>query len=118
MRIWAFLAAGLLAFMAAQAWGLSTEEVLRLKKAGVSDETIQKMIEQEQKGSGSQSPVSETKDEVIYRAGQSTPQEVERDQRHEAWKEQKSMDNLGGVIVDQRRPLPPRQGQGAGAGGN
>ena len=88
---------------AAASWALTAEEVIRLKKAGVSDATIQKMLEQERAGGASQGPVSETKDEVIYRAGENVQADMQRNRDHERWKEKKSMDALQGVIIDQRK---------------
>ena len=86
------------------AWGLTPEEVIKLKKAGVSDETIQMMLEQEKAGGGTQQgPVEDTKNEVIYRAGQNTKAQAERNARHEAWKEKKSLEAVGGVIIDKRQ---------------
>ncbi len=96
-----FLAAAI--FMAAApAWGLTPQEVIELKKAGVGDATIQKMLEQEQRGGGQAGPISESQGEVTYQAGQGTPDEVRRNERHERWKEEKSMEALKGVIIDQR----------------
>ncbi len=46
------LALALAALVAGQAWALSAQEVLGLKRAGVSDETIQKMIETEMSQAG------------------------------------------------------------------
>jgi hypothetical protein len=88
---------------ASSAWGLTPEEVIKLKKAGVSDATIQMMLEQEKSGgSVNQGPVEDTGNEVIYRAGQNTKAQAERNARHEAWKEKKSLEAVGGVIIDKR----------------
>jgi hypothetical protein len=103
-----------LACLAAPAWSLSTEDVIRLKQAGVSDEVVQKMIEQEnqpREGSG----VWETEDYIIYQAA---PPRTNANRRHEDWKERRSMsvaDKLiidsrpageSGPQIDRRRPLP------------
>lgn len=97
-----FMIMGLL--WAGSAWGLTPEEVIKLKKSGVSDETIQMMLEQEKAGGDvKQGPVEDTGNEVIYRAGQNTKAQAERNARHEAWKEKKSLEAVGGVIVDQRK---------------
>lgn len=88
---------------AGTAWGLTPEEVIKLKKAGVSDETIQTMLEQERAGGDAkQGPVEDTGNEVIYRAGQNSKAQAERNARHEAWKEKKSLDAVGNVIIDGR----------------
>jgi hypothetical protein len=95
-------------------WALTTEEVIRLKNAGVSDETIQKMIEQEKRGGGAhQGPVSETRDQIIYRAGPSD-EEIEQNRRRERRKEERSLDALDNVIIDQRRGSTPPRRQGSG----
>ncbi len=102
MRILAMLAVvGLLAAWTLPAAALTPEEVIRLKKAGVSDETIRMMMEQERLGGLKQGPVEETKDEIVYRAG--NPARVQRHQRHERWKEEKSMEAVGNVIIDSRQ---------------
>ena len=89
--------------MAASAWALTADEVIRLKKAGVSDATIQKMLEQEKAGGSNQGPVTETKDEIIYKAGENVKSDMQRNREHERWKEEKSMDALQGVIIDKRK---------------
>ncbi len=102
MRILAVAAvAALLATWALPAAALTPEEVIRLKKAGVSDETIRMMMEQERLGGLKQGPVEETKEEIIYRAG--NPARVQRNKRHERWKEEKSMKAVGNVIIDARQ---------------
>lgn len=99
--------------LAGPARALTADEVIRLKNAGVSDETIQKMIEQEKRGSGGaqRGPVSETKDQVIYRAGPSD-EEIEANQRRERRKEERSLDAADKVIIDQRRGAPSRRSGG------
>ncbi|KIX15230.1 hypothetical protein [Dethiosulfatarculus sandiegensis] len=90
--------------VALPAWSLTPDEVIRLKKAGVSDEVIQKMLEQEKAGVATQGPMTETEDEVVYRAGSQTPEEIEENRRREREKEDKSMEVLKGVIIDTRNP--------------
>jgi len=102
MKMLAILAAlALWAGSVMPAAALTPEEVIRLKKAGVSDETIRMMMEQERLGGLKQGPVEETKDEIIYRAG--NPARVQRNKRHERWKEEKSMEAVGNVIIDSRQ---------------
>jgi hypothetical protein len=94
--------------LARPVWALSADEVIRLKNAGVSDETIQKMIEQEKRGGASpqRGPVSETKDQVIYRAGPDD-EDIQRNQQRERRKEERSLDAADKVIIDQRRGTAP-----------
>lgn len=94
--------------LAGAAWALSADEVLKLKQAGVSDATIQKMLEQERQagagaGGGQSGPVKETNDAVTYGAGQNVPQKAREHEQRERWKEEKSLDVLKGVVVDQRQ---------------
>lgn len=86
----------------APALALTPDEVIRLKKAGVSDATIQRMLEQEKAGGASSGPVSDEGGAVVYSAGQDQQGERQRNKAHERWKEKKSMDALKGVIIDQR----------------
>lgn len=116
MRLITLCVAAWLALAAGLAWALTADEVIQLKKAGVSDATIQKMLEQQQRGGSQGGPVSESQDAVTYQAGQNTPDEVRRMERHERWKEEKSMEALKGVIIDQRgnQPQPPPASGGTG----
>ncbi len=101
---WA-VAAGLavLLLWVCAAAALSPEEVIRLKKAGVSDQTIQLMLEQEAAGGGGAAgPVQEGRGEVVYRAGSGVREEMQRNREHERWKEEKSLEALKGVIIDTR----------------
>jgi hypothetical protein len=91
----------LLAFPGTAA-ALSAQEVLDLKKAGVSDATIQKMLEQERLGAVAGSPVTETENEVVYQAGENNAARAEENRRHERWKEEKSLEAVGNVIIDNR----------------
>lgn len=99
----AFMLAIIVLLAAGPTWALSTEEVIKLKKAGVSDETIQMMLEQEKAGGDVKPPVEDTGEEVIYRAGQNSKAQAERNAKHEAWKEKKSLEAVGGIIIDKRR---------------
>jgi hypothetical protein len=98
-----FVALVLAAGLAAPAAALPAEEVLKLKQAGVSDATIQRMLEQERQGGAGGGPVRETNDAVTYGAGQNTPEKVRQHEQRERWKEEKSMEMLRGVILDQRQ---------------
>ena len=106
MRFAASLLAGLFIFICASgAWALTADEVIKLKKAGVSDATIQKMLEQEQVQQ-SQSPVKDQGGEVVYSAGENTAKDAAENQAHERWKERKSMDVLQGTVIDLRDQQP------------
>ncbi|MGD9123810.1 MAG: hypothetical protein PVG60_01895 [Desulfarculaceae bacterium] len=88
--------------LATAAGALTAEEVIRLKKAGVSEATIQKMLEAEAAGVSTNGPITVTKDEVIYKSGENVRSDIQRNKEHERWKEEKSLDALKGVIIDQR----------------
>lgn len=104
MKIFAcLLAAALLGVLAGQALALTSEEVIRLKKAGVSDAVIEKMMEQERAGGLQGGPMEDTGDEVVYRAGRNNAARTQRNSRHERWKEEKSMEAVGNIIIDGRR---------------
>ena len=99
---------------ATAAWALSADEVVKLKKAGVSDATIQKMLDQERRtgggggggGGGQAGPVQETQDAITYGAGRNVPEKARQHEQRERMKEEKSLEMLKGVIVDQRQPAP------------
>ncbi len=103
--MWRMILALVLAIgLAAPAAALTAEEVLKLKQAGVSDATIQRMLEQERQGGGAGGgPVRETDDAVTYGAGQNVPEKNRQHEQRERWKEEKSMEMLKGVILDQRQ---------------
>jgi type II secretory pathway pseudopilin PulG len=92
-------------------WALTTEEVIKLKKAGVSDETIRLMIEQERAG-GQPNPadqigVREVKDAqgnvtVNYSTGAppaNTQNQSEQEKVEKAWKMLQNQN----MIIDNRR---------------
>jgi len=90
--------------LAVPAAALTAEEVLKLKQAGVSDATIQRMLEQERaRGGAGGGPVRETDEAVTYGAGQNVPEKARQHEQRERWKEEKSMEMLKGVILDQRQ---------------
>jgi hypothetical protein len=102
----------LLALSASWAYALTTEEVLKLKKAGVSDETIRFMIEQERAGKqqnpADQMGTQEIKDadgnsSVIYSTGAPTAptqNQSEQQKAQEAWK---MLQNQNTIIDNRRR---------------
>ncbi|MFB3925555.1 MAG: hypothetical protein ACE14T_05835 [Syntrophales bacterium] len=76
-------------------YALTPDEVIRLKKAGVSDQTIQIMLKQEQeardRGPCEQMGTREVKDKegntyIIYSTGASTIDETEKEKVENAWK--------------------------------
>ncbi len=87
------------------AGALSVDEIERLKKAGVSDGVIQKMIEQEAAGAAATGPKVETKDKIIYSAGEGNKARLQRNRQHEQYKEKKALDALKGVVIDTRTPV-------------
>ena len=99
----AILAALMLLFAFQTCLALTPDEVIRLKKAGVSDAVIQKMMEQEAKGQVQPGPVEDKGGEVVYSAGQNNKERLQRNKEHERWKEKKAMDALKGVVIDTRR---------------
>jgi|GEM_PF-429187 len=100
--------------------GLTPDQVLKLKKAGVSDRTIQLMIEQEREAK--ESPydtmgVREIRDKsgktvVVHSTGRSKidPGEEERKRVEKAW------EILRNIVVDDRRrePAPPSTAPSSG----
>jgi hypothetical protein len=93
------------------AYALTTDEVIKLKKAGVSDETIRTMIEQEraakERNPSDQIGVREVKDaegntSVIYSTGAPTAPTQggsEQEKVEQAWKMLQNQN----MIIDNRR---------------
>ena len=90
-------------------YSLTAEEVLALKKAGVSDDTIQIMLRQEQegrnRGAHDAMGVREIRDPqgntyIVYSTGQfsGTASEAERERVDKVWK------MLQNMIIDRRQP--------------
>ena len=107
-----FIAVLVVLLLAGSAFALTAEEVIKLKKAGVSDETIRLMIEQERTG-GQTNPsdrigVREVKDaegnsSVVYSTGApsaSGQNESEQEKVDKAWK---MLQNQNVIIDDRRR---------------
>jgi hypothetical protein len=107
-----FIAVLIVLLLAGSAFALTAEEVLKLKKAGVSEETIRLMIEQERAGRqtnpSDQIGVREVKDadgntSVIYSTGKPTApaqNESEQEKVDKAWK---MLQNQNVIIDDRRR---------------
>lgn len=112
MRYWTLLVAAAV-LVATPAYALTADEVLRLKKAGVSDQTIQLMLEQERQGAATRSPVTQTDREVVYQAGQDVPARVQENRRREREKERRAMEAVGNIIIDGRN-LAPMSPSGSG----
>ena len=94
------------------AHALTTEEVIKLKKAGVSDETIRLMIEQEraakERNPSDQIGVREVKDaegntSVIYSTGAPTAPTQGGSEQEKVEKAWKMLENQN-MIIDNRRP--------------
>lgn len=114
MRLMTLLVAAMV-LAAAPAAALTADEVLRLKKAGVSDQTIQLMLQQESQGAVTRSPVTQTDREVVYQAGQDVPRRIQENRRREAEKERRALEAVGNIIIDGRNPvLPPLTSGGSG----
>jgi hypothetical protein len=93
------------------AHALTTEEVIKLKKAGVSDQTIQTMIEQEraatERNPSDQIGVREVKDaegntSVIYSTGAPTAPTQGGSEQEKVEKAWKMLQNQN-MIIDNRR---------------
>jgi hypothetical protein len=88
------LTAAFLLLLTPELKALTTEEVIQLKEKGVSDKTIQLMIQSEtekkehvKKTSGIKEVItSDNKSEIIYSTGSSTPSKIDAE-------EQQKMDN-------------------------
>jgi hypothetical protein len=101
----------LIALSCTWVYALTTEEVIKLKKAGVSDETIRLMIEQERAG-GQPNPsdqigVREVKDaegntSVIYSTGAPTAPTQGGSEQEKVEKAWKMLQNQN-MIIDNRR---------------
>ncbi|HET6490416.1 MAG TPA: hypothetical protein VFG28_11730 [Syntrophales bacterium] len=101
----------IIALSVSWAFALTTDEVIKLKKAGVSEKTIQTMIEQERSGKqgnpADQIGTREVKDaegntSVIYSTGApSAPTQNQSEQQkvEEAWKMLQNQN----MIIDNRR---------------
>ena len=101
----------IIALYAGWAHALTTDEVMKLKKAGVSDETIRTMIEQEkaaaERNPSDQMGVREVKDaegntSVVYSTGAPsapTQNQSEQEKVEKAWKMLQNQN----MIIDNRR---------------
>ena len=97
------LAAMIVVLGVSWAWALTPDEVIKLKKAGVSDETIRLMIQQEQ-NPADQMGTREVKDadgntSINYSTGAPPQQNSQQQQVDEAWKMLQNQN----VIIDKRR---------------
>lgn len=102
----------IIALGASSAFALTAEEVIKLKKAGVSDETIRLMIEQERAGKQTDPSdrigVREVKDadgnaSVVYSTGApaaAAQGDSEQEKVDKAWK---MLQNQNVIIDDRRR---------------
>ncbi len=94
-----------LTFLLDYSYALTPEQVLKLKKAGVSDQTIQLMLKQESEAQtrnpSDQFGTREVKDKegnttVIYSTGGSSVDQEEKEKTDRAWK------MLENMIIDNR----------------
>lgn len=83
-------------------YALTPEQVIKLKKAGVSDQTIQIMLQLEEKSSFDYFGVREVKDKdgnvyIIYYTGRPSKDGTADEDREKAWK------MLNNIIIDRRQ---------------
>ena len=108
-------------FLPRVSFSLTTEEVIKLKKAGVSDETIQLMIQQEKTSKKADDPYKNTgvrkvtepdgRSSTVYSTGENDDRE-KYDEESEREKREKSWDMLDNIIIDGRdgrRPLDRKE---------
>ena len=108
-------------FLPRVSFSLTVEEVVKLKKAGVSDETIQLMIQQETVSKKADDPYKNTgvrkvtepdgRSSTVYSTGESDDRE-KYDEESEREKREKSWDMLDNIIIDGRdgrRPLDRKE---------
>ena len=108
-------------FLPSVSFSLTTEEVIKLKKAGVSDETIQLMIQQEKTSKKADDPYKNTgvrkvtepdgRSSTVYSTGENDDRE-KYDEESEREKREKSWDMLDNIIIDGRdgrRPLDRKE---------
>ena len=102
-------------------FSLTVEEVVKLKKAGVSDETIQLMIQQETVSKKADDPYKnigvrkvtepDGRSSTVYSTGEIDDRE-NYDEESEREKREKSWDMLDNIIIDGRdgkRPLDRKE---------
>ena len=102
-------------------FSLTVEEVVKLKKAGVSDETIQLMIQQESVSKKADDPYKnigvrkvtepDGRSSTVYSTGEIDDRE-NYDEESEREKREKSWDMLDNIIIDGRdgrRPLDRKE---------
>ncbi len=108
-------------FLPRVSFSLTVEEVVKLKKAGVSDETIQLMIQQETVSKKADDPYKNTgvrkvtepdgRSSTVYSTGENDDRE-KYDEESEREKREKSWDMLDNIIIDGRdgrRPLDRKE---------
>ena len=108
-------------FLPRVSFSLTTEEVIKLKKAGVSDETIQLMIQQEKTSKKADDPYKnigvrkvtepDGRSSTVYSTGEIDDRE-NYDEESEREKREKSWDMLDNIIIDGRdgrRPLDRKE---------
>jgi len=108
-------------FLPRVSFSLTVEEVIKLKKAGVSDETIQLMIQQETTSKEADDPYKnigvrkvtepDGRSSTVYSTGEIDDRE-NYDEESEREKREKSWDMLDNIIIDGRdgrRPLDRKE---------
>lgn len=95
-------------FNVSNAWALTPEQVISLKNAGVSDQTIQLMIRQEQEAAAESPGDSPGRKEITDKDGKaviiySTGRRTGNNQSKEAKQTEKAWEMLNSLIIDTRK---------------
>jgi hypothetical protein len=90
------------------AWALTPEQVISLKNAGVSDQTIQLMIRQEQEAAAGNPEDSPGRKEITGKDGKaviiySTGRRAANNQSKEEKQTEKAWEMLNNLIIDTRK---------------
>ena len=104
MIFWAFC----VFFTLSKAWALTPEQVISLKNAGVSDQTIQLMIRQEQEAAAGSPDDSPGRKEIRDKDGKaviiySTGRRAGNNRSKEEMQTEKAWEILKGLIIDTRK---------------
>jgi hypothetical protein len=90
------------------AWALTPDEIIALKNAGVSDQTIQMMIRQEQDAAAGKAGDSQVRKETVDKDGKTVimystgrPSGSDRGQDEQT---EKAWEMLRTIIIDTRKP--------------
>jgi hypothetical protein len=95
-------------FTVGNTWALTPEQVISLKNAGVSDQTIQLMIRQEQEAAAGSPDDSPGRNEITDKDGKaviiySTGRRAGKNQSKEEQQTEKAWKMLNSLIIDTRK---------------